>query len=102
MRRHGHNSVLNEVPLRGLPTSLQTRVLCVFSSLAFVVACDRSEPLTSSTPMAATQTFPTVTRVIDGDTMVEGVGTVRLIAVDTSERAPSFPQIRTSLFTAKN
>jgi micrococcal nuclease len=58
----------------------------VFASLAFVVACDNSEPLTSSTPVAAAQTLPVVTRVIDGDTIVvEGTGTVRLIGVDTPE-----------------
>src|SRR5678815_262186 len=73
--------------LRSLPRSLKTRaVLCVFVSLVFVVACDSSEPLTSSTPVAAAQTLPVVTRVIDGDTIVvEGTGTVRLIGVDTPE-----------------
>jgi len=58
----------------------------VFLSLAFVVACDGSEPLTGSSPVATAQTFPLVTRVIDGDTIVvEGTGTVRLIGVDTPE-----------------
>jgi micrococcal nuclease len=72
---------MNAAPLR------HTRaVVCACLSLAFVIACDDSVLLTSSTPVAAAQTFPTVTRVIDGDTVVvEGTGTVRLIGVDTPE-----------------
>ena len=73
--------------MKGVPLYRQARaVLCVFLSLAFVVACNSSEPLTSSTPVAAVQTSPVVTRVIDGDTIVvEVTGTVRLIGVDTPE-----------------
>ena len=53
--------------------------------LANVLACGSgspSEPTRVDTP----QTFPTVTRVVDGDTLVvEGIGTIRLIGVDTPE-----------------
>ena len=55
--------------------------------LALVIGCGSDPP---SEPTAvdvnATALLPTVTRVIDGDTIVvDGVGTVRLIGVDTPE-----------------
>ncbi len=53
--------------------------------LAFILACGSDLP-SDPTRIEAAQTLPTVTRVIDGDTVVvEGVGTVRLIGVDTPE-----------------
>ena len=53
--------------------------------LAFVIACGSDLP-SNPTGLEAAQTLPTVTRVIDGDTVVvEGIGTVRLIGVDTPE-----------------
>jgi micrococcal nuclease len=53
--------------------------------LAFVIACGSDLP-SDPTRIETAQTFPTVTRVIDGDTVVvDGVGTVRLIGVDTPE-----------------
>jgi len=60
----------------------------VFSLLSvFVIGCS-SEALNGPTAVEvnATALLPTVTRVIDGDTIVvDGVGTVRLIGVDTPE-----------------
>ena len=54
--------------------------------LSCVLACSSSESPTGSTPVAGAPTFSLVTRVIDGDTVVvENVGTVRLIGVDTPE-----------------
>ena len=53
--------------------------------LAFVIACGSDLP-SDPTQIEAAQSLPTVTRVIDGDTVVvDGVGTVRLIGVDTPE-----------------
>jgi micrococcal nuclease len=53
--------------------------------LAFAVACGSDLP-SDPTRIEAAQTLPTITRVIDGDTIVvEGTGTVRLIGVDTPE-----------------
>ncbi len=54
--------------------------------LVFVAGCSSSLP-TDPAPVESRQaTLPVVTRVIDGDTIVvEGVGTVRLIGVDTPE-----------------
>jgi hypothetical protein len=55
--------------------------------LAFVIACGSDLP-SDPTDLEATPTLSTVTRVIDGDTVVvEGIGTVRLIGVDTPETA---------------
>ena len=66
---------VERVMLRVTPTLL----------LAFVVACSSDLP-SEPTGLEAAQELPTVTRVIDGDTVVvEGVGTVRLIGVDTPE-----------------
>ena len=53
--------------------------------LVFVIGCNSELP-SNPTKIEAAQTLPTVTRVIDGDTVVvEGVGAVRLIGVDTPE-----------------
>jgi len=52
---------------------------------AFLAACSSSLP-SEPTVVESPQALPVVTRVIDGDTIVvEGVGTVRLIGVDTPE-----------------
>jgi len=54
--------------------------------LAFLTSCSSSPPTEPSPVESAQPTLPVVTRVIDGDTIVvEGVGTVRLIGVDTPE-----------------
>jgi len=53
--------------------------------LVFAVACGSDLP-SEPTQIEPAQSLPAVTRVIDGDTVVvEGVGTVRLIGVDTPE-----------------
>ena len=53
--------------------------------LALVIGCGSDLP-TESTLVEGARALPTVTRVIDGDTIVvEEVGTVRLIGVDTPE-----------------
>jgi micrococcal nuclease len=53
--------------------------------LALVIGCG-SDLHTDPSSVGAAQLLPTVTRVIDGDTIVvEGIGTVRLIGVDTPE-----------------
>jgi len=53
--------------------------------LVFVIGCNSALP-SNPTQIEAAQTLSTVTRVIDGDTVVvEGAGTVRLIGVDTPE-----------------
>jgi micrococcal nuclease len=53
--------------------------------LVFVIGCNSALP-TNPTSVEAAQSLATVTRVIDGDTIVvEGTGTVRLIGVDTPE-----------------
>jgi micrococcal nuclease len=53
--------------------------------LALVIGCS-SEPLNGPTDVDAAPPLPTVTRVIVGDTIVvEGVGTVRLMGMDTPE-----------------
>ena len=53
--------------------------------VVLLIACSSSLP-SEPTSLDASQTFSTVTRVIDGDTVVvEGVGTVRLIGIDTPE-----------------
>jgi endonuclease YncB( thermonuclease family) len=73
--------------MNGVPLSRRiVAVLCALLSLAFVVACDSSEPLIGSTPVEAVKGLPLVTRVIDADTIVvRGTRTVRLIGVDTPE-----------------
>ena len=54
--------------------------------LAFLTGCSSSLPTDPAPVETAQATLPVVTRVIDGDTIVvEGVGTVRLIGVDTPE-----------------
>jgi micrococcal nuclease len=56
------------------------------SLFVFVSACSTADSLVEPTGVQPAQTLPFVTRVIDGDTLVvEGVGTVRLIGVDTPE-----------------
>jgi hypothetical protein len=53
--------------------------------LVLVIGCNSDLP-TEPSSVEAAPPLPTVTRVIDGDTIVvEGVGTVRLIGVDTPE-----------------
>ena len=54
--------------------------------LAFLTGCNSSLPSEPAPVESPQATLPVVTRVIDGDTIVvEGVGTVRLIGVDTPE-----------------
>jgi micrococcal nuclease len=54
--------------------------------LASLVGCSSNLPSDPTLVESPQQTLPVVTRVIDGDTLVvEGVGTVRLIGVDTPE-----------------
>ena len=54
--------------------------------LASALACGNSDAQTPPTQIETSQQLAVVTRVIDGDTIVvEGVGTVRLIGVDTPE-----------------
>ena len=63
-----------------------TLAIAVGSLLVFVSACSSADSLVEPTAVQPAQTFPLVTRVIDGDTLVvDGVGTVRLIGVDTPE-----------------
>ena len=73
---HPHRAfAVERVMLRVTPTLLR----------ACVIACGSDLP-SEPTCLEAAQTLPTVTRFIDGDTVVvEGVGTVRLIGVDTPE-----------------
>jgi micrococcal nuclease len=53
---------------------------------ASLVGCSSNLPSDPTLVESPQQTLPVVTRVIDGDTIVvEGVGTVRLIGVDTPE-----------------
>ncbi len=53
--------------------------------IALTLGCGNTERSTAPTPVEVA-TGPVVTRVIDGDTIVvDGVGTVRLIGVDTPE-----------------
>ncbi len=76
------------------PTSLSAPIAPVWRAMrvmapsllvVLLTACSSDRPSEPSSPDAS-QTFATVTRVIDGDTVVvEGVGTVRLIGVDTPE-----------------
>jgi micrococcal nuclease len=68
-------------------TARHTAVAALVGSLlGLVSACSTSDSLIEPTAVQPAQTFPVVTRVIDGDTLVvEGVGTVRLIGVDTPE-----------------
>jgi micrococcal nuclease len=79
----------------GVPSIMRSmtmarRVCSVFRIIpvllvVFVIACSSDLP-SEPTRIEAPPTLPTVTRVIDGDTVVvEGVGTVRLIGVDTPE-----------------
>ena len=64
------------------------RIICRFIPslwLALVIGCSSDLP-TRPTSVEAAQSLATVTRVIDGDTIVvEGTGTVRLVGVDTPE-----------------
>ena len=63
---------------------MTTRIILGLS-LAFLIACHSTLP-SEPTQADPIQTLPTVTRVIDGDTVVvDGIGTVRLIGVDTPE-----------------
>src|SRR5262245_7201389 len=53
--------------------------------VAFVIGCG-SDPCSGPTDLQAAQPLPTITRGIDGDTVVvDSIGTVRLIGVDTPE-----------------
>jgi micrococcal nuclease len=63
------------------PSAFATLILL----LGLVVACS-SDRASNPSSIEAAHPFPAVTRAIDGDTIVvEGVGTVRLIGVDTPE-----------------
>jgi micrococcal nuclease len=78
---------------------MRTRLLPALAVLLALAACSDSAPTPNPTPSPAPTPAPTptpapapstssgvVTRVIDGDTIVvESVGTVRLIGIDTPE-----------------
>ncbi len=83
-------------PCGGAARAVASRIVrtCVVALTVLAAACGESATVAPSQPTVQSPTLPPaptaggrlVTRVIDGDTIVvDGVGTVRLIGVDTPE-----------------